>query len=180
MVELVVVSILCPDRVGLVSAIADHLFAEGVNLRDTSFAALGHEAEFTSLCEVPESLGGERLKAGLSALPELDGAQIRVVPYTGDPGPGPMSRVTHHIEVCGGDQLGLIARLSDILTQFGANIVRLDAQKLPESEGGRYVTRFSVWIPGERAATCLAAIGNTAGSLGLTSGIKEVGGTDIP
>lgn len=173
MADIVVISILCPDRVGLVSAIADHLFAAGVNLRDTSFAALGHEAEFTSLCEIPESLGGERLWAGLAALPELDGAQIQVVPYRDDPGPGPMSRVTHHIEVSGGDQLGLIARLADILTQSGANIVRLDARKLPE--GGRYVTRFSVWIPEERAAICLAAIGNTAGSLGLTSSALAIG-----
>jgi glycine cleavage system transcriptional repressor len=51
--------------------------------------------------------------------------------------------------------------------------VRLDAQKLSETEGGRYVTRFSVWLPPERAALCLAAVANTAGTLGLTSRVES-------
>jgi len=84
-----------------------------------------------------------------------------------------MGRITHRIEVSGGDQLGLIARLAEIFAQNGANIVRLDAQKLSETEGGRYVTRFSVWLPPERAALCLAAVANTAGTLGLTSRVES-------
>ena len=61
----------------------------------------------------------------------------------------------------------------DIFAQFEANIVRLDAQKLPDAEGGRYVTRFAVSLPPDRAETCLAAIANTAGSLGLDSSAEE-------
>jgi glycine cleavage system transcriptional repressor len=169
MASVAFVSILCRDRVGLVAAIADHLFAEGINLRDTTFATLGEGAEFTSVCELPEGASAQGLAASLAAVPALDAAQIRVIPYAFDPAPGPMGRVTHRVEVSGGDQLGLIARLAEIFTQFGANIVRLDAQKLPESEGGRYVTRFAVWLPPDRAETCLAAVANTAGTLGLAS-----------
>ena len=95
----------------------------------------------------------ERLLDDLELVPELEDAQIRVVPYGFDAQPGPMGRITHRIEVSGGDQLGLIARLAEIFAQNGANIVRLDAQKLSEMEGGRYVTRFSVWLPAERAAS---------------------------
>ena len=169
MPSLALVSILSLDRIGLVSAIADHLFAAGVNLRDTTFAVMGKGAEFTSVCELPEGVSAARLEQELRALPPLHGAEIRAVPYPFDAAPGPTGRITHRIEVSGGDQLGLIARLSDIFTQHGANIVRLDAQKLPEAEGGRYVTRFAVWLPPERAALCLAAVDATAGSLGLTS-----------
>jgi glycine cleavage system transcriptional repressor len=169
MASVALVSILCRDRVGLVSAIADCLFTAGVNLRDTTFAVLGKGAEFTSVCELPAGLNVGELEAALARLPELEGAQLKVLPYGFDPLPGPMGRITHRIEVSGGDQLGLIARLSEIFTQNGANIVRLDAQKLPESEGGRYVTRFAVWLPSERAALCLAAVDSTAGSLGLSS-----------
>jgi len=50
------VSILCGDRIGLVAAIADHMFAQGINLRDTTFAVLGKGAEFTSICELPAGL----------------------------------------------------------------------------------------------------------------------------
>jgi glycine cleavage system transcriptional repressor len=170
------VSILCRDRVGLVSAIADCLFTAGINLRDTTFAVLGLGAEFTSICELPEGIGAPWLQDELARLAELEGAQVRVVPYGFDPRPGPMGRITHRIEVSGGDQLGLIARLAEIFTQNGANIVRLDAQKLPESEGGEYVTRFAVWLPPERAELCLAAVANTAGSLGLASRAEELAG----
>jgi glycine cleavage system transcriptional repressor len=174
MAGLALVSILCLDRIGLVSAIADHLFAAGINLRDTNFAVMGTGAEFTSVCELPEGVVPSGLERELRGLAELQGAEVRVVPYTFDAAPGPTGRITHRIEVSGGDQLGLIARLSDIFTQHGANIVRLDAQKLPEAEGGRYVTRFAVWLPDDRAETCLAAVGNTAGTLGLTSRAEAV------
>src|ERR1700720_2559272 len=52
MASIALVSIVSRDRVGLVSAIADHLFAAGINLRDTTFAVLGQGAEFTPSCEL--------------------------------------------------------------------------------------------------------------------------------
>src|SRR5260370_16512664 len=158
-----VVSILSLDRVGLVSAIADCLFTAGVNLRDTTFAVLGKGAEFTSVCELPDDVSAEALLDDLELVPELEGAQIPVVPYGFDAQPGPMGRITHPTEMSGGDQLGLIARLAQIIAQNGANIVRLDAQKLSEAEGGRYVTRFSVWLPPVHAALCLPAVSNPPG-----------------
>jgi glycine cleavage system transcriptional repressor len=174
MSSVALVSILCLDRVGLVSAVADRLFTSGVNLRDTTFAVLGKGAEFTTVCELPDGVAAAALEESLRGLTELEGAQVRVVPYLFDPAHGPTGRITHRVEVSGGDQLGLIARLAEIFTQYEANIVRLDAQKLPESEGGRYVTRFAVWLPPDRAEICLAAVGNTAGSLGLESRIEAL------
>jgi glycine cleavage system transcriptional repressor len=175
MAVVALVSILGLDQVGLVAAIADHLFARGINLRDTTFASLGKGAEFTAICELPAELTTASLEDGLSLLPELEGAQIRVVSYAFDPIAGPMGRITHRVAIEGGDQLGRIARLAAIFAQYGANIVRLDAQKLPEAEDGRYVTRFAVWLAPERSAICLAAVANTAGSMGLESRVEAVG-----
>ncbi|MDR3517115.1 MAG: amino acid-binding protein [Azospirillaceae bacterium] len=171
MTAVALVSVLCADRIGLVSAITSHLFDTGINLRDTSFAVLGQGAEFTSVCELPGALTIAALQAGLEQLPELAGGQVTVRRFVFEPALAPQGRITHRIEVSGGDQLGLIARLSDIFTQFGANIVRMDAQTIPAAwpHGERYVTRFSVWLPADRAATCLAEVANTAGSLGLVS-----------
>ncbi len=174
MASVALISILCRDQTGLVAAIADELFSAGVNLRDTTFAALGEGAEFTSVCELPEGTEVGDLKASLDILPELKDAQVRVIPYGFDPAPGPRGLITHRVEVSGGDQLGLIARLAEIFAQFDANIVRLDAQKLPEDEGGRYVTRFAVWLSPDRANSCLAAVANTAGTLGLVSSVEPV------
>ena len=174
--SIALVSILCADRVGLVSGIADHLFDAGVNLRDTNFAALGSGAEFSALCELPEGLVVETLETALKELDVLAGAQIRVVPYSFDPNPLETGRVTHRIAVSGGDQLGLVARLADVFAQYGANIVRLEARKLSQAEGGLYVTRFAVFIPADRADLCLATVAaNTAGSLGLECKVEEGG-----
>jgi glycine cleavage system transcriptional repressor len=167
------VSILAQDRVGLVSEIADHLFEAGVNLGDTTFAVLGTGAEFTAVCELPGELTLEALEQELVQLPSLAAAQVRVVPYMFDPRPDETGKVTHRITISGGDQLGLVARLSDVFAQHAANIVRLEARKLPEAEGGLYVTRFAVSIPPDRASSCLATVANTAGALGLASHAEE-------
>ena len=167
------VSVFGPDRVGLVAAIAEHLFNAGINLRDTTFAALGSGAEFVALCELPEGITAGEIEAGLERLPELEGAQIRAVPYAFDPSPGPAGNVTHRIAISGGDQLGLVARLAEVFKQYEANIVRLEARKLSDAEGGLYVTRFAVFIPPDRTALCLATVSNTAGALGLSSEVEE-------
>ena len=167
------VSVLGPDRVGLVAAIADFLFSAGVNLGDTAFATLGSGADFQAVCELPETVTTESVEAGLRRLPELEGAQVRVVPYAFDPRPSELARVTHRIAISGGDQLGLVACLSHVFAQHGANIVRLEARKLPETEGALYVTRFAVSIPPDRAQTCLATVANTAGALGFPSDVEE-------
>jgi glycine cleavage system transcriptional repressor len=173
MTSVALVSVLGPDRVGLVAAISDHLFNAGVNLRDTTFAVLGSGAEFVALCELPDGVTANDVETGLIKLPELEGAEVRAVPYAFDPSPGPAGSVTHRITISGGDQLGLVARLSEVFKQYGANIVRLEARKLPEDEGGLYVTRFAVFIPAEQANLCLATVNNTAGALGLRCQVEE-------
>jgi glycine cleavage system transcriptional repressor len=166
------VSVLAHDRVGLVSEIADHLFEAGVNLGDATFAVLGTGAEFSAVCELPSDLSLEALEQDLLKLPTLAVAQVRVVPYMFEPNPGRTGNVTHRITISGGDQLGLVARLSHIFAQYGANIVRLEARKLAESQGSLYVTRFAVSIPPDRESACLATVANTAGSLGLASDVE--------
>ena len=173
MASIALVSVLGPDRVGLVAAIAEHLFNVGVNLRDTTFAALGSGAEFVALCELPDDLSAADIEAGLKQLPELEGAEIRAVPYAFDPSPGPAGNITHRITISGGDQLGLVARLSEVFKQYGANIVRLEARKLPDAENDLYVTRFAVSIPAGQADPCLATVSNTAGTLGMSCQVEE-------
>ena len=175
MSNVALVSILCPDRIGLLAALTGRLFDLGINLGDASFAAMGRGAEFSAICEMPAHLGIEELRGELQQLPELAGAEIDVTPYRFDPAPGPATLITHRIELSGGDQPGLIARISEIFVQFEANIVRLEAQKLPRGDENRYVTRIAVAIPPARAAHCLAAVENTAGTLGLTCRTEQSG-----
>jgi glycine cleavage system transcriptional repressor len=173
MMAYALVSILGRDRVGLVSAVAEFLFGAGVNLGDTTFATLGAGADFQAVCELPDSVTSATIEAGLKELPELAGSQIRVAPYLFEPNPGASGRVTHRIEIGGGDQLGLVARLAEVFRRYEANIVRLEARKLSAEDGGLYVTRFAVFIPAAQSQPCLATVTNTAGALGLTCEVEE-------
>jgi glycine cleavage system transcriptional repressor len=166
----VLISIFCPDRTGLVAAITGRLFEIGANLGDTSFAMLGSGAEFTSVCDLPADISATELEADLGGLPELAGARLTVRPFEMDAAAGPLGRITHRVVLSGGDRPGLIARLSEVFGEFKANIVRLDAQRVPEQ--GLYVTRLAVAIP-ERAEACLNTVANTAGELNLSCHVEE-------
>jgi glycine cleavage system transcriptional repressor len=63
----------------------------------------------------------------------------------------------------------LIARLSEVFVQFGANIVRLNAERIDAPGGGsQYAVIFAVFLPEGSAQSCLATVANTAGSLALS------------
>jgi glycine cleavage system transcriptional repressor len=132
---------------------------------------LGSGAEFTSVCDLPEGvITPAELEANLTALPELKNARLSVRPFELEAAAGPLGQVTHRIVLSGGDRPGLIARLSEVFGEFKANIVRLDAQRMPEQ--GLYVTRLSVAIP-ERVESCLNTVANTAGELNLSCHVEE-------
>lgn len=166
------ISILTADRTGLVAAVAGCLFDLGANLGDTTFAVLGEGAEFTSVADLPAGIHTNDVKARLAALAEVAHGQVDVVPYSFKPHFGPTAQVTHRITISGGDQPGLVARLSEAFGQYGANIVHLEAQKSPKPAPGRYMTRFAVSIPTSSTESCLATVTNTAGSLNLTVTIE--------
>ncbi len=166
--RIALISILCPDRAGLVAAVAGRLFDLGINLRDTSFAVLGQGAEFTALCDLEGELTRETVEDELRGLAELDGAEVTVRAFTMAPDAGPTAEVTHHIWISGGDQPGLIARLCETFVQFGANIVALNAAPSPGAGLTTYTLRIAVWIPEGAANSCLATVSNTAQNLGMT------------
>lgn len=168
------VSVSCPDRVGLVSATTGCLFELGVNLGDTTFAVLGEAAEFTSVVEVPPGSTPEAIEAALRQLPELKDADISVSPFELAPIHGPSGQVNYRITVSGGDRPGLIARLSEVFVEFKANIVRLNAERVVPPDGTRYAVIFAVYIPEEHVRSCLATVANTAGGLGLSCEWEEV------
>ena len=167
------VSIFCSDRPGLIAAIANRLFELGANLGDASFAVLGSGAEFTTLCSAPPHVDEKSLKEDLARLPELAGAEISVKGFGLDTGHAPTARITHVVAVGGGDRPGLVATLAELFASFKVNIVRMDAQTLPGTGDGRYVTRFALNIPANSVNACLAAVANTAGELGLTCSWTE-------
>jgi len=163
MTQAVLVSIFCPDKTGLIAAITGALFDLSVNLGDTSFAVLGGGAKFTTIGHSPLSV--EELETHLQALPELDNANIKITPFDMASTHGANANITHKITLWGNDHPGLVARLTEVFIDFEANIVRLNAEKIPGEAEEQYLIHISAYIPESRATACLASISNTASSL---------------
>ncbi len=166
MMELRIV-VACADRPGLLAAIAARLFEMGADFGDSSFAVLGEAAEFTAICRLPAGSDAQEAERQLAELPDLAAATISVAPFALSPQRVETGRVTHVVELEGADRPGLVARLAEVFAEFGANIVRMSTERIGAGEG-QYRIRFEVWLPPERAETCLATVGNTAQTLGLT------------
>lgn len=167
MMTTAIVTILCPDKTGLVLGITARLWEMGANLTDTSFSVLGGGADFSAVCELPEGLGIAELQRGLEELEILAGAEIQARAYSFKAHHGPEGDVTHRITVTGGDQPGLVARFCETFVEFGANIVTMNAGPLAEQQG-RYAIRLEVSLPDAVADACIATVTNTAEALGLS------------
>lgn len=169
--EQVLISIVSPDKVGLIADVAGELYGLGANLGDVSFAVLGAGCEFSAMAEMPAGVSARTVEEALGRIPSLAHAELRVTPLPFSAEHQDSAEITHYIEVEGGDRPGLIARLSEVFGEFGANIVRLNSRRRMDGEAsgkGRYLTTFAVSMPPGRAESCLNAVHNTAGQLNLT------------
>ncbi len=167
MTQLFLVSVVCPDRAGLIAAVAERLFDLGANLGDAAFAVLGKGAEFTAVCDVPEGVTTAEVEDALKSLPETGNGEVTVRAFAYDQEKGDSGNITHRIEVGGGDRPGLVARLAEVFQQYGANIVRLNSTRSGSGAGASYAVRIAAHIPADHAESCLNTVANTAGELGL-------------
>ncbi len=167
MTQFFLLSLLAPDQSGLISRITAELFDMGINLGDTSFAVLGEGAEFSAVLEMPEGLSEQEVLAHVTGLKELDQAKVQLMPFAFRTLRGETGTITHHVSFQGDDQPGLIARLTEILSDYGANVVRMDTRIVSKADAPIYIIELWVWIPEARKGACLAAMNNTAASLGM-------------
>lgn len=177
--DVYLVTILCPDRTGLVSSIAGAMFDLGMNLGSTNFAVLGGGSEFTAVCTSESGTSKETLAEDLAVLPDLAGATIRVEDFEFDTAAAPNADVTHRITIQGGDHPGLVARVTETLIEFDANIVRLNADCLTQDDSRQYLIQIAAWIPPDREHACLASISNTASSMQMQCSYSKMHATAI-
>ncbi|MDQ7075723.1 MAG: ACT domain-containing protein [Gammaproteobacteria bacterium] len=158
------ISLFCPDRPGLISAISGCLFDLDLNIGDSNFSILGSGAKFTAVCTLPETLSAETLHTQLQHLPQLNEAKISITPYA-LARPSSSAHISHQITLQGRDQPGLVTRLTEVFAEFEANIVHLNTKSFPQADMDHYLIRISVAIPKKRTSACLATIENTASSM---------------
>lgn len=167
------ISIFCPDKVGLISAVTGKLFDLGINLGDTNFAVLGTGAEYTAVCSIPDSLVEDDIKDQLAFLPELEAAEIRVTPFNLPVSHAATANITHRILIEGGDNPGLVARLTEVFVEFQANIVRLNTELILREPTNQYRIDIQVYIPEVSVSRCIAIIENTASTLQMRCHVES-------
>jgi len=166
-VSTALISIICEDKAGLIAGVTGRLYDLEINLGDTAFAVLGGGAELTLLAKLPDRLTLDELERELKSLDELKEAKLTVTPFGYRDSHDERARITHRIEITGDDSPGLIARLSEAFSTFGANIVWLNSESIEGLSGARFLLRMAIWVPEDKAEACLATVANTAGQMNL-------------
>lgn len=169
------ISIECADHPGLIAEVTGRLFDLGVNLGDTSFAVLNGGAEFSMVAGLPQGISLVDVEKELKSLGQLKDAKLSVTPFTYNAVHTEQEHVTHRVEITGDDSPGLIARLSEALPKFSANIVRLNSESVPSDSGARFLLSMAIAVPPAKAATCMATVANTASQLNLKCHWQQVG-----
>ncbi len=167
-------SIMGKDRVGVVSAVTNYLFETGANLADSAFAVLGEGFEFSCVAEFGTEVTVAELDDGLTALESLSGARITIAPFPFQLLRTDNANVSHTVEITGGDRPGLVARISEVLVEYGANIVRMNSRRLSTESGTDYRTRFAISVEDQNIEPLEAALFNTAGSMRLDLTVEAV------
>jgi len=169
------VSIIGRDRAGVVSEVTNYLFETGANLADCAYAVLGEGFEFSCVAEFPAGATCDEIETGLKDKELLAEARITVSKFPFELLRGDAGNITHVVEISGGDRPGLVARISEVLVNYDANIVRMSSRRISAVDGGfDYRTRFAI-NASEPITALEAALYNTAGSLRLECQVETVG-----
>ena len=169
------ISIVGRDQVGVVSEVTSYLFDTGANVADSSYAVLGQGFELSAVVTFGTAASTAEIETGLSELATLAGARVAIVPFDFDTTRGATATISHTVEITGGDRPGLIARVSEVLMEYEANIVRMSSKRsIDEQSVAHYRTRFAICVAEDRVDALSAALSNTAGSLRLNCTVEVV------
>ena len=171
----VIISVLGPDRPGIIAATARILFDNGCNIENVSQTILQNEFSGIFIVTVPADLGtgelGERLRRGLAPLRQ----HVFVKPI-GDEAPAFDASASEPFVITtrGPDQKGLVARITEVIARHGANVTNLQAVFKGGDDPGDNIMIYEVDVPpetdGEKLQRDLRAC---AGELGLSISIQH-------
>jgi glycine cleavage system regulatory protein len=149
----VVLTLLGPDRPGLVQAVADAIAAEGGNWLESRMAHLA--GKFAGILRV--ELPSDRVEPLRTALARLEGRGLRIVLETTDAGAAAPAARVMELELVGLDRPGLVREVSHLLAQQQINVEELttDRSSAPMSGEMMFHAQARINVP---AAVDTAAI----------------------
>lgn len=140
-----VLTLIGPDRPGLVEAVADTIASHGGNWLESRMAHLAGKFAGVLRAEVPD----DRRAAVGQALERLGTRGLRIVVEAGVPAPEPGSSRAMQLELVGLDRPGIVREVSQLLAQHGVNVEELttDRSSAPMSGEMLFRARARVTIP---------------------------------
>lgn len=144
MQERLVLTILGPDRPGLVEQLAALVTAHEGNWLESRMCRLGGEFAGILRCQVPD----RRRPAFERALADLEKAGLSVVTKI-DPGETPTPGRSAVLEIVGQDRPGIIRHVSGALAAHGVNVEELQSECVSAPMSGEllFQARIRVWLP---------------------------------
>lgn len=150
-----ILTILGPDRPGIVEALAAPIAAHGGNWLESRMARLAGQFAGILHVEVPD----DRATALVEALRLLEQRGLRVAVETGPrPAPTGQTRVLS-VDLVGLDRPGIVREISHVLAERGVNIEDLTTDRSPAAMSGELLfhSRARVTVPPEVDAAELRA-----------------------
>lgn len=148
--DTLVLTIIGPDRTGLVEALADRVAAAGANWEASHMARLA--GQFAGILLV--SVDRARTDELVSSLSALDARGLHVVARPSEVGPPPAgARI--RLMLTGNDRPGIVRDVARLLTERGVNIEELESevQSAPMSGEALFVARAVLQVPAQLAPT---------------------------
>ena len=153
------ITVIGPDRTGIVADLAEALSAVGANLTDSTMTRLRGHFAMTLICTGPDAAAVERALAPISADGRLLTSVRAVRPEVDAAAGGEPYLVSVH----GADRLGIVAAVTRVVAEAGANITDLTTRLA----GPLYVIVAEVDLPPGAADDLAVRLATAAAELGV-------------
>ena len=155
-----VLTVIGPDRTGLVEALADRITQAGGNWEASHMARLAGQFAGILLVTIDRARTDE-LVAALRAL-DARGLQVVAQPTAGA---SALTGTRVHLSLTGDDRPGIVRDVARILAERGVNVEELESevQSAPMSGEALFVARATLHVPGQLALGELRASLETLG-----------------
>lgn len=144
------------DKPGIVAAVSQALFENGINLGETSMLRLG--GNFTIMMMVKAALPEEQLRTRMRAVLETQGMCLHVDPIKAHLHQHLLPNI--QITVTGADRAGIVAQVTGALAAAGCNILGLESDVAGSDEQPVYIMQISAVVdaPVEAVEQALAGL----------------------
>jgi glycine cleavage system regulatory protein len=150
-----VLTVVGPDRTGLVEALADQISAAAGNWEASHMARLA--GQFAGILLV--TIDSDATDGLLTALRDLERHGLSVTIHAGADAPAPPATHTAFLELTGADRVGLVRDVARVLAVRGINVEELESEVMsaPMSGEALFTARAVLRIPVEHSLQVVRA-----------------------